>query len=52
MHIEYMLLIINFFFQCISLAGKGNLAEIESNFFNNKLNSKTLYYGKLVKINT
>ncbi|XP_025408466.1 trimethylguanosine synthase-like isoform X2 [Sipha flava] len=38
--------------QCISLAGEGNLAEIESNFFNNRLNSKTFYYGNLVKINS
>jgi len=35
--------------QCIKLAGQGNFAEIESNFFNNRLNSKTFYYGTLVK---
>ncbi|XP_027847510.1 trimethylguanosine synthase-like [Aphis gossypii] len=35
--------------QCISLAGQGNLAEIESNYLNNILNSKTLYYGDLIK---
>ncbi|XP_026812706.1 trimethylguanosine synthase-like isoform X2 [Rhopalosiphum maidis] len=35
--------------QCVSLAGQGNLAEIESNYLNNILNSKTLYYGDLIK---
>ncbi|KAL4122720.1 hypothetical protein QTP88_015002 [Uroleucon formosanum] len=37
--------------QCISLAGPGNLAEIESNYLNNRLNSKTLYYGDLITTN-
>ncbi|XP_025193526.1 trimethylguanosine synthase-like isoform X2 [Melanaphis sacchari] len=37
--------------QCISLAGLGNLAEIESNYLDNRLNSKTLYYGDLIKTN-
>ncbi|VVC43384.1 RNA cap guanine-N2 methyltransferase,S-adenosyl-L-methionine-dependent methyltransferase [Cinara cedri] len=34
--------------QCITLAGEGNLAEIESNYFNKRLNSKTFYFGNLV----
>jgi len=38
--------------QCIAIAGNGNFAEIESNFFNNRLNSKTFYYGNLVKTNS
>ncbi|XP_050432452.1 trimethylguanosine synthase-like [Adelges cooleyi] len=34
--------------QCIQLAGEGNLVEFENNYFDKRLNSKTVYYGNLV----